>query len=87
MLYEVITITTSVSSFGWELLDRLIAIKKYGLIFLSLDEYRLVYKNNSLNYYKFILKSAFLRTKDTDFWHYHKNGLTIINHSFRNNFV
>jgi glycosyltransferase involved in cell wall biosynthesis len=72
------SITSSASSFNWRLLDRLIALRKYGLLVFPGDEFREAYREVKWEYNKFLGKMAVLRLCDKAFWTYHKRGLASI---------
>lgn len=59
------------------ILDRLILMRKYGLLFLQPDEFRIASVATENRYRVFIAK-ALLTRRDATFWAYHRRGLATI---------
>ncbi len=55
------------------ILDRLVAVKKYGPVFLTVDEYDALVKRTEYQYLRFLAKAVLAR-KDAQFWEYHRNS-------------
>lgn len=76
----------SISASGEEhdphLLDKLIAIHRYGGDYLSPDEHRRVWKKYARRYHTFLGESL-LRGRGEDFWAYHREGLSTIDRPLR----
>ena len=71
------SITASIKDFKPWILHSLIALKKYGPIFLNEDEYKSRFKEIEGRYLR-MLGESLLRCRGKDFWDYHKLGLKAI---------
>jgi glycosyltransferase involved in cell wall biosynthesis len=68
---------TGVRSFGPMAITEMIAIHKFGPLFLECDEYGKCLKTIENRYYSFLAEGV-LRGKGKAFWHYHQQGLGTI---------
>lgn len=71
------SISSKTVTYRRELLDRFIAISKFGPIYLSAAEYQRCYKETKKTYFRFLGRSIFAM-KSKEFWDYHREGLQTI---------
>jgi glycosyltransferase involved in cell wall biosynthesis len=71
------SISSAVRDYNPDLLDWYIQRRKYGPIFLSVEEYNDTLRWTERNYFRYLAQSVFER-RGREFWEYHRKGLATI---------
>ena len=73
---ENISITSSLQRFNPDLIDYLITLKKFGLVYLTPGEFAARYAHTEEVFYAYLGRSAF-KNRDQTFWKYQRDGLKV----------